>query len=191
MTAKPPATPAIRVRRIGTCPIPQSLIPNPKYYSSVLIDSHCHLADDAFVKDLREVVERAQAAGLTHALCILAAENPIEAERARELARIVARAAVRRRPASASGGTVQRPRSRGRPAGAQRHRVDSRSAGARRDRARLPLRLRAERRPAGGLPPADPPRARAGPAHHHPHARSRRRHAGHPAGRKRRLRCAA
>ena len=53
-----------------------------------MIDSHCHLADDAFVKDLREVVERAQTAGLTHALCIIAAENPIEADRARELAQI-------------------------------------------------------------------------------------------------------
>lgn len=53
-----------------------------------MIDSHCHLADDAFVKDLEDVVERAQAAGLTHALCILAAENETEAERARELARI-------------------------------------------------------------------------------------------------------
>jgi TatD DNase family protein len=53
-----------------------------------MIDSHCHLADDAFVKDLPDVIERAQQAGLTHALCILAAENPVEAERARELARM-------------------------------------------------------------------------------------------------------
>ena len=53
-----------------------------------MIDSHCHLADDAFVKDLPDVIGRARAAGLTHALCILAAENPTEAERARELARI-------------------------------------------------------------------------------------------------------
>jgi TatD DNase family protein len=53
-----------------------------------VIDSHCHLADDAFVKDLGDVVERAQSAGLTRALCILAAENPIEAERARDLTRI-------------------------------------------------------------------------------------------------------
>ena len=51
-----------------------------------MIDSHCHLADDAFVKDLPDVVTRARAAGLTHALCILAAENSTEAERARELA---------------------------------------------------------------------------------------------------------
>ena len=53
-----------------------------------MIDSHCHLADDAFVKDLPDVIVRAQQAGLTHALCILAAENRIEAERARELARV-------------------------------------------------------------------------------------------------------
>ena len=53
-----------------------------------MIDSHCHLADDAFVKDLRGVIERAQTAGLTRALCILAAENPVEAERAAELTRI-------------------------------------------------------------------------------------------------------
>ena len=53
-----------------------------------MIDSHCHLADDAFVKDLEEVIGRARAAGLTHALCILAADNPVEAERARALAAI-------------------------------------------------------------------------------------------------------
>ena len=50
-----------------------------------MIDSHCHLADDAFVKDLPEVIARAQQAGLTHALCILAAENPTEVQRASEL----------------------------------------------------------------------------------------------------------
>ena len=53
-----------------------------------MIDSHCHLADDAFVKDLPEVISRAQQAGLTRAMCILAADNHIEAERARELARM-------------------------------------------------------------------------------------------------------
>ena len=51
-----------------------------------MIDSHCHLADDAFVNDLPDVVRRARTAGLTHALCILAAQNPVEAERARDLA---------------------------------------------------------------------------------------------------------
>ena len=53
-----------------------------------MIDSHCHLADDAFVKDLPDVVQRAQAAGLTRALCILAAENRAEAERAIGLTQI-------------------------------------------------------------------------------------------------------
>jgi TatD DNase family protein len=50
-----------------------------------VIDSHCHLADEAFVKDVDEVIARAQAAGLSHALCILAADNDTETERARHL----------------------------------------------------------------------------------------------------------
>ena len=50
-----------------------------------MIDSHCHLADDAFLNDLPEVIGRAQAAGLTRALCILAADNPAEGARAKEL----------------------------------------------------------------------------------------------------------
>ena len=53
-----------------------------------MIDSHCHLADDAFVADRQAVIERARAAGLTGALCILAADNPAEAERAGELAKL-------------------------------------------------------------------------------------------------------
>jgi len=36
-----------------------------------MIDSHCHLADDAFVEDLEEVLQRAKSAGLNTALCIL------------------------------------------------------------------------------------------------------------------------
>ncbi len=52
-----------------------------------MIDSHCHLADDAFADDLEAVIARAQAAGLTHALCILAAENEAETARATHLTR--------------------------------------------------------------------------------------------------------
>jgi TatD DNase family protein len=40
-----------------------------------MIDSHCHLADDAFASDLEAVVARAREAGLSGALCILSAED--------------------------------------------------------------------------------------------------------------------
>jgi TatD DNase family protein len=51
-----------------------------------LIDSHCHLADEVFEKDLPEVVARATAAGLGSALCIISADEPAEVERARLVA---------------------------------------------------------------------------------------------------------
>ena len=47
----------------------------------MLIDSHCHLADEAFAPDLKQVAERAQAAGVPRALCILSADEPDEVER--------------------------------------------------------------------------------------------------------------
>jgi TatD DNase family protein len=50
--------------------------------SHQLIDSHCHLADEAFAGDLDPVIDRAQEAGLTEALCILAAGDEAEAVRA-------------------------------------------------------------------------------------------------------------
>ncbi len=53
-----------------------------------MIDSHCHLADDAFAGDLEAVVRRAQDAGLTSALCILSADDEQEsaaAARVREV----------------------------------------------------------------------------------------------------------
>jgi TatD DNase family protein len=43
-----------------------------------MIDSHCHLADEAFVDDLDSVVDRARAAGVTSALCILSAGDSRE-----------------------------------------------------------------------------------------------------------------
>jgi TatD DNase family protein len=48
----------------------------------MLIDSHCHLADEKFAGDLEAVVARAEAAGLAGALCIISADEPGEVERA-------------------------------------------------------------------------------------------------------------
>jgi TatD DNase family protein len=47
-----------------------------------VIDSHCHLADEAFTSDLPDVVQRAQAAGVSAAMCILSADEPEELARA-------------------------------------------------------------------------------------------------------------
>jgi TatD DNase family protein len=47
-----------------------------------LVDSHCHIAGPEFVDDLDDVIARATAAGLTHALVILAADDPPEIEQA-------------------------------------------------------------------------------------------------------------
>jgi len=51
-----------------------------------LIDSHCHLAGPEFADDLDAVVGRARAAGLTHALVILAADDEAELRQARVVA---------------------------------------------------------------------------------------------------------
>jgi TatD DNase family protein len=48
-----------------------------------MIDSHCHLADEAFEADLDEAIARARAAGVTEVLCILSAGDEPEAVRAR------------------------------------------------------------------------------------------------------------
>jgi TatD DNase family protein len=50
-----------------------------------MVDSHCHLADDAFAGDLEAVITRAQAAGLDAALCILDAGSDVELKRAADL----------------------------------------------------------------------------------------------------------
>lgn len=47
-----------------------------------MIDSHCHLAGEEFAGDLEAVVARAAEAGVVEALCILAAEDAAEVERA-------------------------------------------------------------------------------------------------------------
>ena len=48
-----------------------------------MIDSHCHLADEAFEADLDATIARAREAGVTDALCILSAGDEAEAVRAR------------------------------------------------------------------------------------------------------------
>ena len=50
-----------------------------------MVDSHCHLADEAFAADADAVIDRARAAGLTHALCILEGGNEAEEQRATHL----------------------------------------------------------------------------------------------------------
>ncbi len=50
----------------------------------MIVDSHCHLADEAFAGDREAVVARARAAGVGRVLCILAADDPAELARARE-----------------------------------------------------------------------------------------------------------
>jgi TatD DNase family protein len=52
-----------------------------------VIDSHCHLADEAFAADLDEVVARARAAGLERALVILEGGNAAEAAQAERIGR--------------------------------------------------------------------------------------------------------
>lgn len=47
-----------------------------------MLDSHCHLAGEEFATDLAEVVAHAADAGVTTALCILAAEDAGEVARA-------------------------------------------------------------------------------------------------------------
>ena len=51
-----------------------------------MIDSHCHLADEAFAEDLTDVVARARNAGVSAALVILEAGNAAEAGQARRIA---------------------------------------------------------------------------------------------------------
>jgi len=51
-----------------------------------MIDSHCHLADEAFEDDLEAVIARARDAGVERALCVLDATSSPEASRAARVA---------------------------------------------------------------------------------------------------------
>lgn len=46
-----------------------------------MTDSHCHIAGEEFIADLEAVVQRAQAAGVSRALVILAADDDAEIAR--------------------------------------------------------------------------------------------------------------
>jgi TatD DNase family protein len=50
-----------------------------------VIDSHCHLADEAFAGDLPEVIARAKNAGVSRVMVILEGGNAGEAEQARRI----------------------------------------------------------------------------------------------------------
>jgi TatD DNase family protein len=76
-----------RVRRLAVASGIWHAILHPAFcLRHSMIDSHCHLADEAFEDDLEAVVARAQEAGLTHALTILAAGDEAEARRGERLA---------------------------------------------------------------------------------------------------------
>jgi TatD DNase family protein len=53
-----------------------------------VVDSHCHLADDAFAADLEAVIDRSKAAGVERALVVLEAGNAAEAAQAERLTTI-------------------------------------------------------------------------------------------------------
>jgi TatD DNase family protein len=53
-----------------------------------MIDSHCHLADEAFAGDLEAVVDRARQAGLERAMVILEGGNTVESAQASRLQRL-------------------------------------------------------------------------------------------------------
>ena len=53
-----------------------------------MIDSHCHLADEAFAGDLEAVVDRARRAGVERAMVILEAGNTVESAQASRLQRL-------------------------------------------------------------------------------------------------------
>jgi TatD DNase family protein len=53
-----------------------------------VIDSHCHLADQAFEADLAAVIDRARAAGLVRALVIVSADEADELIRAERVGRL-------------------------------------------------------------------------------------------------------
>jgi TatD DNase family protein len=46
-----------------------------------MVDSHCHLADEAYAADLADVIQRARSGGVSEVLCVIEASDRAEAER--------------------------------------------------------------------------------------------------------------
>src|SRR4051812_29976152 len=67
-----------RARAQSRKPKAESREPRAESQKRMLIDSHCHLADEVFADDLASVVERAREAGVDGALCILSAGDQKE-----------------------------------------------------------------------------------------------------------------
>ena len=114
-----------------------------------MIDSHCHLADEAFADDLDEVIARARTAGVTGALCILSAGDDAKRPRRRGSGPCGRRSAlrsasIRTTPGSSPAGSTT-------ACASVRRACRRRRTGHRRDRPRLPLRFLAARRAAGGV----------------------------------------
>ncbi len=65
----------------GTSARPAPAGPPPVAVGPAVVDSHCHLADEAFAADLDAVATRAREAGVGSALCILSADEPAEVAR--------------------------------------------------------------------------------------------------------------
>jgi tRNA-binding EMAP/Myf-like protein len=125
--------------------------------SVVMIDSHCHLADEVFESELDEVIARAKDAGVEGTLCILAAEDDGEARRAVKVAAAwsAVRFAVGVHPHQAKVGE-SRP---GHADALVRERVRAACRrGDWRDRSRLPLQFLAARRAARRVRRASWPR---------------------------------
>ena len=146
------------------------------------IDSHCHLADEAFKADIVDVVLRARTAGAPTALCIIDAGEVGELRRAPASEGAVAERALRgRRAPDARRHLPRRSAGRG-PGDRERAEPHPGRLRARRDGARLPLRLRQAAAPAGGVRGPGEAGADAPAAGHRPHPRSRPGHRPHPQG---------
>src|SRR5207247_8624731 len=87
VSGRPPHSCAALPRRCRPGLQPQTRRP-PRPRRLLMIDSHCHLADQTFAGDLEQVVARAMDAGLERALVILEAGNEKEREQADRLTEI-------------------------------------------------------------------------------------------------------